>query len=152
MENTDTLQEPQTPKESFWESLPDHPILRLWREQELKRQEEIRAMEEADRLLREERERIWQHRHMQQNTMLYFMTEACCLRFDPKEKIPSSVLYDSYCRWCQEQDLFPETLRSFCLNLKRNATKYRIAPTNFLWQGRHIRGFRGVALTEDVHA
>ena len=119
--------------------------------QRRKREEEERAQEEQERLERERSERIRKFRAMQENSIRYFMLEASCLRLDPKEKTPSALIYDGYCRWCEEQGILPETIRTFCLHLKKNAREYKIAPTNFIWQGRHIRGFRGIGLAQTIH-
>lgn len=108
-----------------------------------------KARKERQRLEYEEYLQTCKRRDMESNSIPYFMKEAACLRFDPKERTPSAMLYEAYCRWCEGEKLFPESIRSFGLHLKKNATKYQIAPTNFIWQGRHIRGFRGILLMED---
>ena len=131
-----------------------------YREKMMRREKELAPIREAERKKREaeqqakeeEERRRWEairkYHAMVEDSIRYFMKEAPNLRFDPKVRTPSSVLYDGYCKWCKEQNIFPEALRAFCWNLKKYAREYQIAPTNFNWQGRHIRGFRGVVLEE----
>lgn len=137
-----------------WEfHLKRHEQMAPYREQQRKQREaEERAEQERIRHEEEKQERLQKHRDMQNNSVRYFMTEASCLQFDPKERTPSAVLYEAYCRWCKAEKLFPESIRGFCVHLKKNAWEYKIAPTNFTWQGRHIRGFRGLYLTEEEHS
>ena len=122
-----------------------------WQLEKQRLEEEIAREEERRRLEQERYEKIQRHRRMQDDSIWYFMLESSYIRYSSMEKTPSAVLHDIYCRWCEEEHLLPETFRTFCLHLKKNAGEYRIAPTNFIWQGKHIRGFRGVTLAEDVH-
>lgn len=73
-----------------------------------------------------------------------FMEQLPGLRRAPEGKIPSLVLYALYCNWSKGQHLLPVSCRSFCLHLAANAQRYQIRHTNFLYQGRHVRGFRGI--------
>ena len=115
------------------------------------REEEEKQRQQKARLRLEQELQRRKYEDMYYNSIPYFMKECDALRFDPKEKTPSALLYEVYCRWCQENKLFPESIRSFGLHLKGNAHKYQIAPTNFTWQGRHMRGYRGIAVMEEAH-
>ena len=117
----------------------------FWQTEQTKQAETLQAQE---RVQQERQAQIRKRRAMQEKSIRLFMTQSSSLRLDHKEKTPSAILYDAYCRWCEEEGLFPESLRTFCLELKKNAREYQIAPTNFHWQGRHVRGFRGVVLGE----
>ena len=134
-----------------WEAWKNNPMLQRLAEQEKEQERKQRQIEERIRSEREEAEQRRRRRDMQDNSIRYFMKEAADLRFDPQVRTPSACLYEAYCRWCHQEDLFPEPIRAFCIELKRNAREYKIAPTNFVWQGRHIRGFRGVALMQGSH-
>lgn len=73
-----------------------------------------------------------------------FMEQLPGLRRAPEGKIPSLVLYALYCNWSKGQHLLPVSCRSFCLHLAANTQRYQIRHTNFLWQGKHVRGYRGI--------
>ena len=110
-------------------------LLQAQREEEMKKSSQLYQA----RLAREQRER---------ESIQHFMEESDAFCFDPTGKIPIQVLYDLYSRWCEEQFFTPKALRTFSGYLKQNAADYHIIPTNFRWEGKHIRGLRGMRLIQ----
>lgn len=148
-----TEEKKQTRQEdAFWEAEPENKTYLIWKEKIERDRAMADAQLEQQRLMRERIQRDMEYQDLVQNSIRYFMTETKELSFGPKERTSSAELYDRYCKWCEEQGIYPEAMRTFCLHLKKRSREYKIAPTNFVWQGRHIRGFRGVALTEEKHA
>ena len=89
--------------------------------------------------------------HLTEHSIEFFLREESLFRFDPEGVLSSREFYGLYSRWCREQKLLPQTMRCFCVYLKKNAGGYPLAAScNILTEDkRHVRGFRGVrGLTE----
>ena len=124
--------------------------VRLWLEESEQRmqQEQLRRAqweEEREKRLRAH-EAMLAREQRERESIRHFMEESDAFCFDPSEKIPIQVLYDLYRIWCEEQFFTPKALRTFSGYLKQNAADYHIHPTNFRWEGKHIRGLRGMGL------
>ena len=89
--------------------------------------------------------------YLMEHSIALFLREESLFRFDPEGEISSREFYGLYRIWCLEQKLLPQTMRCFCVYLKKNAGGYPLAAScNILTEDkRHVRGFRGVrGLTE----
>lgn len=137
-----------------WERVQEKNRLR---EEEYRRQEEIRLQRLAEE---ENRRKLWlqyQEERGRKEYLYYhskevFMKEKEGFCFDRSGTISSQTLYDLYDRWCTKQGIFPETPRVFLGWLKEDGANFRIRPCQNIPtpDGRRVRGFRGIRLAEEA--
>ena len=137
-----------------WERVQEKNRLR---EEEYRRQEEIRLQRLAEE---ENRRKLWlqyQEERGRKEYLYYhskevFMKEKEGFCFDRSGTIPSQALYDLYDKWCTKQGIFPETPRAFLGWLKADDAIFCICPCQNIStpDGRRVRGFRGIRLAEEA--
>lgn len=76
-----------------------------------------------------------------------FLADSSRVTYGEKLCVTSSALYDSYSRWCDDNALTALKRETFISWIKQNEMKYGICySTKIASGGKHVRGFRGIAL------
>lgn len=77
-----------------------------------------------------------------------FLADNSRVTYGEKLCVTSSALYDSYSRWCEDNALTALKRETFISWIKQNEEKLNIRySTNVSYNGKNVRGFKGVALT-----
>ena len=124
---------------------PPPTWLEMFQEEQQKMQPEFEKRLQRE----EERERIYETEcrlhSLHCNSIHHFMTEYP-FRGGAKLTTGSQELYDTYCRWCYAQDVFPKSMHTLCVELTAMGDLYRISPAKCIRQGKQVRGFRGIGI------
>ena len=107
-----------------------------------------KAQQERQEILQQIRQQqeAAQRRQDRQTHSIRFFLQEYGFRKDVHQFLPSKMLYQLYDGWCAQENIFPDTMRSFCLELKKNAAEYGVKPAKTIWQGTSTRGFRGLSI------
>ena len=80
------------------------------------------------------------------NNIIAFMQSSGYIRLEENTTATSKILYQAYCRWCEDNTEKPMSAKSFSGYLKENEKKYHIHySTNIPSDnGKNARGFQGI--------
>jgi len=94
----------------------------------------------------ERAERAKQELIIEDNTVQAFLEDRHYIAFHPRECATTKMLYDSYCLWCNENGLKPQSISSLCSHLKQNQEQLGLSYSNHvrILGGRPARGFIGI--------
>lgn len=77
-----------------------------------------------------------------------FLADSSRITYGEKLHVTSSVLYNSYYSWCEDNALTALKRETFISWIKQNEEKLKIHySTNIPSGGKNVRGFKGIALT-----
>lgn len=76
-----------------------------------------------------------------------FLADADRVQFGEKLRVASSALYESYCKWCEDNALTALKRETFINWIKQNEGIYKIKYSYHVSQGsKRVRGFSGMAI------
>ena len=76
-----------------------------------------------------------------------FLEDTDRVQYGENLRVASSVLYDSYCHWCEDNALTALKRETFVSWLRQNEAAYHIKyDLNIPSGSSHVRGFKGIAL------
>ena len=83
------------------------------------------------------------------NNIVSFLSDDTVLMYDKTVDASSSELYDTYCKWCDDNALKPLATRTFSTYLRENGIRWGAVYDNHVVRGsRNLRGFKGIGILE----
>lgn len=126
---------------------------RQWMAEEEEKCRALREQQQQEEALRAQRRALFARlRQEQQNSDQLFLETSGQITFAEGVKVTSRILYEHYTAWCLGRGYAPKSRKELSSYLCRNADRYHIRystniPTE---EGRRLRGFLGMGLSEDT--